>query len=81
MKPRRQSKQKRLPKPKPCFFCTNRMIPSLLDLDTLRKCITERGKIVSRLRSGICNKHQKEVTREVKRARFVALLPYIVQPL
>ncbi|MBW8034788.1 MAG: 30S ribosomal protein S18 [Planctomycetes bacterium] len=46
------------------------------DTDTLQKLLTNRGKIFSRKRSGNCAKCQRKVQRAIKRARFMALLPY-----
>ena len=46
------------------------------DVDTLRKFISERGKILPRRATGTCAKHQRKVTQAVNRARNVALLPY-----
>ena len=46
------------------------------DVDTLRKFINERGKIVSRRVSGLSAKQQRMVTRAIKRAREMALLPF-----
>ena len=49
------------------------------DIDTLRKFINERGKIVSRRVTGLSAKQQRMVTRAVKRARNMALLPFTRQ--
>ncbi len=46
------------------------------DVDTLRKFINERGKIVSRRVSGLSAKQQRMITRAIKRARNMALLPF-----
>ncbi len=46
------------------------------DVDTLRKFVNERGKIVSRRASGLSAKQQRMVTRAIKRARNMALLPF-----
>ena len=46
------------------------------DVDTLRKFINERGKIVSRRVTGLSAKQQRMVTRAVKRSRHMALLPF-----
>ncbi|RKU11308.1 30S ribosomal protein S18 [Candidatus Poribacteria bacterium] len=46
------------------------------DVDTLRKFINERGKIVSRRASGLSAKQQRMITRAIKRARNMALLPF-----
>ena len=47
------------------------------DIARLRKCISERSKILPRRVTGACAKHQRQVTVAVKRARTVALLAYI----
>jgi len=49
------------------------------DADRLRKYITERGKIIPRRISGNCAKHQRQLTRAIKRARIMALLPFTVE--
>jgi small subunit ribosomal protein S18 len=45
----------------------------------LQKFITEKGKIVPRRISGTCSHHQRTLAREIKRARFIALLPFVGQ--
>ena len=47
------------------------------DLASLRRFISERGKIRSRRITGACRRHQSQVARAVKRARELALLPYV----
>ncbi|MEE0796780.1 MAG: 30S ribosomal protein S18, partial [Anaerovoracaceae bacterium] len=42
-----------------------------------RKYVTERGKILPKRVTGTCAMHQREVTTAIKRARIVALLPYV----
>ena len=63
---------------KVCVFCTEN-IPYIdyKDSARLRKFISERGKILPRRISGTCAKHQRELTIAIKRARQVALLPYV----
>jgi len=63
-----------------CFFCKEKHNPSFLNQDILSRFTSERGKILPRARSGICAKHQRKLTREVKKARYMALLPYAVSP-
>ena len=46
------------------------------DIETLKRFVTDRGKILPRRVTGLNAKHQREVTRAIKRARQVALLPY-----
>jgi len=47
------------------------------DVDTLQKLITAQGKLFSRKRSGNCAKHQRSLKRAIKRARYMALIPYV----
>ena len=70
----------RRPRKRVCSFCVDK-VESLDYKDTgkLRKYITERGKILPRRISGNCAKHQRQVTIAVKRARSIALLPYIIE--
>jgi small subunit ribosomal protein S18 len=49
------------------------------DVDLLRKFITERGKILPRRITGLTAKQQREMTKAIKRARILALLPFINQ--
>jgi small subunit ribosomal protein S18 len=49
------------------------------DLSMLRRFISERGKIRSRRITGACRRHQSQVARAVKRARELALLPYVAE--
>lgn len=70
-------KKKFTPKRKVCRFCNNKDLP--LDYkrpDVLSEFITERGKIIARRITGMCAKHQRELTTEIKRARQMALLYY-----
>jgi small subunit ribosomal protein S18 len=64
-------------KPGKCPFCEQKIEPQFSDPSNLRGFLTDRGKIVSRSRSGVCLKHQRHLTQAVKRARFMALLPYV----
>ena len=63
---------------KPCLFCKDKVEQvDYKDVATLRKFISERGKIRSRRITGACRRHQNQVARAVKRARELALLPYV----
>jgi small subunit ribosomal protein S18 len=70
---------KERPVPTNCGFCKNKTEPDYKEAAALARFITERGKILGRSRTGVCSTHQRAVTREVKRARFMALLPYVVR--
>lgn len=65
---------------KDCFFCKEKKIPSFLEYEILSRFTSERGKIFARTRSGLCGKHQRQLTNEVKRARYIAFLPFLVKP-
>lgn len=60
-----------------CRFCSDSsLMIEYKNYRLLRSFLTERGRIIPRRISGNCAKHQREVTRAIKRARHVALLPY-----
>ena len=65
------------PRGKSCDFCANDV--NKIDykkINILKKYITDRGKILPRRISGNCAKHQRQLTKAIKQARSVALLPY-----
>lgn len=73
-----------MPKPKnierQCAFCqANQKAINYKDTNTLRRYLSSFGKIVPRKRSGVCMWHQRKLSTAIKRARFMALLPYLVQ--
>ena len=62
---------------KVCQFCADKTKEiDYKDVDTLKEYVTERGKILPKRITGTCAMHQREVTKAIKRARIVALLPY-----
>ena len=70
----------RLRKKKTCQFCTKGAASiSYKDEKTLRKYISERGKIVPRRMTGVCAKHQRELVNAINRARHVGILPYVIE--
>jgi small subunit ribosomal protein S18 len=76
-KAKRAVKERR-PKRKSCSFCADRAVDiSYRDVTRLKKFVSERGKIVPRRISGNCAKHQRLLTTAVKRARYIAFLPYV----
>ncbi len=63
---------------KVCAFCTDKIEHiDYKDIMRLKKCISERAKILPRRISGTCAKHQRQLTTAIKRARHIALLPYV----
>lgn len=71
--PRREN---RITVKKECVFCKNELDIDYKNIELLERYISSRGKILSRNISGNCAKHQRKVAREVKRARFLDLIPY-----
>jgi len=61
-----------------CRFCADSNLKiNYKDPGTLKYFITERGKIIPRRISGTCARHQRHIAQEIKRARSIALLPYV----
>ncbi len=68
----------RKPRRKVCAFCVDKVTEiDYKDIGKLRKYISERAKILPRRVTGTCAKHQRQLTVAIKRARVVALLPYV----
>ncbi len=66
------------PKRKFCRFCQRNVREiDYKDVAGLQKLTTQQGKMFSRKRSGNCAKHQRSARRAIKRARLMALLPYV----
>jgi len=61
---------------KVCDFCANDVAVNYKNVKQLRKYISERGKLLPRRITGNCARHQRQLTRAVKQARNVALLPF-----
>jgi small subunit ribosomal protein S18 len=66
-------------KKKVCKFCTQKLRIDYKDADVLRRFITERGKILPRRITGTCAKHQRALALSIKRARIIALLPFVAE--
>ncbi len=64
-------------KKKVCKFCVEKRNPDYKNYDELRNFITEHGKILPRRLTYTCAKHQRKLAVEIKRARQLALLPYV----
>ncbi len=70
----------RRPKRKVCMFCVDKVdYIDYKDTAKLRRYVSERGKIVPRRISGNCAKHQRQLTTAIKRARIIALLPFVAE--
>ena len=63
---------------KPCQFCKDKVeVVDYKDVATLRRAMSEKGKIRSARITGSCRRHQAQLARAVKRARELGLLPYV----
>lgn len=62
-----------------CLFCTQDSDPAYFDVTSLRRFINDRGRIRQRARTGVCSKHQIRLSRSIKQARHLALLPFVVK--
>ena len=64
---------------KVCKVCTGKLKVDYKDAGTLRRFTTDRGKILPRRITGTCSKHQRRLAQAIKRARFLALVPYVTR--
>lgn len=62
--------------PRSCAFCKTRRQPDYKEVETLAKYLSPTAKIVPARRTSLCAKHQRRLREAIKRARFLALLPY-----
>ncbi len=65
---------------KVCKYCTRQIDEKMIDyknIDTLKRYVMPSGKILPRRISGNCAKHQRKIVREIKKARIIALLPFL----
>ena len=74
-KPFRQGMRRRK---KVCIFCQDHIEHiDYKDIYRLQKCVSDRAKILPRRITGTCTPHQRQLTTAIKRARQVALMPYL----
>jgi len=78
-KPRKDGdKKKKVYKKKPCRFCIDKIKAiDYLDYQRFQKLLTERGKIMPSRITGTCAKHQRQLAAAIKKARVLALLPFV----
>jgi small subunit ribosomal protein S18 len=66
--------------PKSCFFCADNIeVVDYKDVILLRKFINTAGKILPRKKTGTCSKHQRLVSKSIKQARILSLLPFVAK--
>jgi small subunit ribosomal protein S18 len=74
----RWSRPRYAPKRKVCVFCADKSaVIDYKNPDKLRSFVSDRAKIVPRRRTGTCARHQRRLAVAIKRARHLALLPYV----
>lgn len=79
-KKKKLKRKKRVFKKRPCRFCADKVKTiDYLDYQKFGRFITERGKIVPSRISGNCARHQRKLARAIKKARALALLPYVAE--
>ena len=64
---------------KVCVFCGKDNVIDYKDINKLKRYISERGKILPRRITGNCAKHQRALTVAIKRARHLAMMPYVCE--
>ena len=73
-----KKKFKKPTKKKVCIFCQNKEEKiDYKDVAKLKRFMTEKGKILPRRQTGVCAYHQRELSDAIKRARVMALLPFV----
>lgn len=74
----RTKEEEIITKKKPCYFCTEKIEEvDYHNLELLHRFLSFSKKIESRSRTGLCAKHQRQLSRAIKRARHLALLPFV----
>jgi len=77
---RRRQPANTAPRRRNCHFCREKVVEiDYKNINQLRRYISEKGKIRSRRITGACRRHQDQIAVAVKRAREMALLPYVAQ--
>jgi small subunit ribosomal protein S18 len=73
-----KSKERKIIRKRDCKFCIDKVMEiDYKDIRLISRYVSERGKIKPRRTNGNCAKHQRQMTIAIKRARYLALLPYI----
>jgi small subunit ribosomal protein S18 len=68
------------PRRKVCYFCSEKSSGiDYKEVDLLRRFVSDRGKIRPRRQTGVCAKHQRQLTVAIKRARHMVLLPFVAE--
>ena len=68
------------PVPTNCPYCKVNKESDYKQIEDLEKYLSERGRIIGKARTGVCAKHQRNLGRSIKRARYLGLMPFIIKP-
>jgi small subunit ribosomal protein S18 len=79
MKQNRRQLKRIIVVPRDCEYCNNSILPDYKEVQTILKFTTERGKIIPKSRNGLCSRHQRQVTKAIQYARFMAMIPFVVR--
>ena len=74
---KKKKKKEKKPSSKPCRFCMDKIQIDYKNDSLLRRFVTDRGKITPRRITGTCARHQRQLAHAIKRARSIALLPFV----
>ncbi|MDD5094015.1 MAG: 30S ribosomal protein S18 [Dehalococcoidia bacterium] len=75
-----RERRRYIPKRKVCPFCVDRSKKiDYKEVEMLRRFISDRGRMEPRHRTGVCARHQRLLSASLKRARYLALLPYTAE--
>lgn len=74
---KKKKKKERKPTSRPCRFCVDKIKIDYKNDSLLRRFVTDRGKITPRRITGTCARHQRKLAHAIKRARSIALLPFV----
>ncbi|MBI1882635.1 MAG: 30S ribosomal protein S18 [Chlamydiae bacterium] len=76
---RKAEREEKVIRKKKCKFCLDNVEAiDYKDTNRLRKNLTERGKIIPRRITGNCSSHERQLAEAVKRARYIALIPHVI---
>jgi small subunit ribosomal protein S18 len=76
----RSNRRRFSPRRKSCYFCSEQAGQiDYKDVNMLRRYVSDRGKIRPRRQTGVCAKHQRQLSVAIKRARHMALLPFVAE--
>lgn len=66
---------------KVCYYCVHKVEPNYKNVSNVQRMTTDRGKIVPRRLTGTCSKHQRKLALSIKRARYMAFIPFVAENL